>query len=89
MIVGTRLSVPGPIYRVVGLGSVFLLLPVLSTAFACEAGSGGPGRAVQMTSICVSLAPGRERELVVQSGQTQMALLQLSHADITSFFVAV
>lgn len=30
-----------------------------------------------------------EPELVVQSGQTQMALIQPSHADITSFFVAV
>lgn len=62
---------------------------VPSTAMACQAGSGGLGRAVQMTSICVSLTPGREPELVVQSGQTRMALIQLSHADITSFFGAV
>lgn len=41
-----------------------------------------------MTSIRGSLAPGWEWELVMQSGQTRMALIQLSHANITSSFAA-
>lgn len=55
----------------------------------CQQGSGASGPAMQVTSICVSLAPDREWELVVQSGQTQMALIQLSHAQTMSFFVGV
>lgn len=49
-----------------------------AAAAAHQVGSEEPGRAGQVTSIRGSLAPGWEWELVMQSGQTRMALIQLS-----------